>query len=621
MPKIWGQGRSPCGEVQEAGGGLLPRGAGPRRPRKAYPKRQRGARGRVAPERRIRRESVGAGARSPQQGYLWARSPRQNRPRSVTRLHPEICYDERTIPAASYEDAVKTTQERIEDLRRRRELARTADPQAAEKQHQRGKLTARERIDLLLDPGSFVELDAFAVHRTSAFGMAGRKPLGDGVVTGHGTIDGRAVCVFAQDFTVFGGSLGEVFAEKICKVMDLALRMGVPCIGLNDSGGARIQEGVVSLGGYAEIFYRNVMASGVIPQLSVIAGPCAGGAVYSPAMTDFILMVKGSSQMFITGPDVIKTVTNEDVGFEDLGGAMTHNSRSGVAHFAAESEEEVFEQLRALLSFLPLNNLEDPPYAPPADDPERMDEALQTIIPDNPRKPYDIVQVIDAVVDDGVFFEVQPFYARNIVVGFARLDGNPIGVVANQPAHLAGVLDIDSSVKAARFVRFCDAFNIPLVTFVDVPGFLPGTQQEYGGIIRHGAKLLYAYCEATVPKLTVITRKAYGGAYDVMSSKHIRADFNFAWPTAEIAVMGVDAAVKIIFRRELGEAANPAQRQSELVEDYQNRFANPYVAAERGYVDDVIEPRETRPALIRALRLARSKRQSLPARKHGNIPL
>jgi len=531
-----------------------------------------------------------------------------------------LCYDERTNIACA-RDTLKTTQERIEDLRRRRTQARTTDPQASEKQHTRGKLTARERIDALLDPGSFVELDAFAVHRATAFGMEKRKPLGDGVLTGHGTIDGRPVCVFAQDFTVFGGSLGEVFAEKICKVMDLALRMGVPCIGLNDSGGARIQEGVVSLGGYAEIFYRNVMASGVIPQLSVIAGPCAGGAVYSPAMTDFILMVKGSSQMFITGPDVIKTVTNEDVGFEELGGAMTHNTRSGVAHLAADDEDEVFEQLRTLLSFLPANNLEDPPYLAPADDPERMDEALQTIIPDNPRKPYDIVQVIDAVVDDGIFFEVQPLWARNIVVGFARLDGFPIGVVANQPNHLAGVLDIDSSVKAGRFVRFCDAFNIPLVTFVDVPGFLPGTQQEYRGIIRHGAKLLYAYCEATVPKLTVITRKAYGGAYDVMSSKHIRADFNFAWPTAEIAVMGVDAAVKIIFRRELGEAKNPAERQAALVADYQNRFANPYVAAERGYIDDVIEPKETRPALIRALRLARNKRQSLPARKHGNIPL
>jgi propionyl-CoA carboxylase beta chain len=516
---------------------------------------------------------------------------------------------------------MKTTQERIEELRQRRAQAGAVDPQAAEKQHARGKLTARERVDLLLDPGSFVELDAFAVHRTSAFGMDKRKPLGDGVITGHGTIDGRPVCLFSQDFTVFGGSLGEVFAEKICKVMDLALRMGVPCIGLNDSGGARIQEGVVSLGGYAEIFYRNVMASGVIPQLSVIAGPCAGGAVYSPAMTDFILMVKGSSQMFITGPDVIKTVTNEEVGFEELGGAMTHNTRSGVAHFAADGEEQVFEQLRALLSYLPANNLEDPPYVAPTDDPERMDAALQSIIPDSPKKPYDMLGVIDVVVDDGMFLEVQPFWARNIVVGFARLDGFPVGIVANQPAHLAGTLDIDSSVKAARFVRFCDAFNLPLITFVDVPGFLPGTQQEYGGIIRHGAKLLYAYCEATVPKLTVITRKAYGGAYDVMASKHIRADFNFAWPTAEIAVMGVDAAVKIIFRKELAEAHDPAARQADLVEDYQNRFANPYVAAERGYLDDVIEPQETRPALIRALRLARGKRQSLPARKHGNIPL
>ncbi len=516
---------------------------------------------------------------------------------------------------------MKTTRERIEDLRRRRERARMTDPQAAEKQHARGKMTARERIERLLDAGSFVELDTFAVHRTTAFGMDRMKPLGDGVITGHGTIDGRPVCLFSQDFTVFGGSLGEVFAEKICKIMDLSLRMGVPCIGLNDSGGARIQEGVVSLGGYAEIFYRNVVASGVVPQLSLIAGPCAGGAVYSPAMTDFILMVKGSSQMFITGPDVIKTVTGEDVGFEELGGAMTHNSRSGVAHFAADSEEEAFEQLRLLLSFLPSNNLEDPPYAPADDDPDRMDENLQTIIPDNPRKPYDMHQVIGAIVDEDSFLEVQPFWSRNIIIGFARLDGHVVGLVANQPAHLAGTLDIDSSVKAARFVRFCDAFNIPLVTFVDVPGFLPGTQQEYGGIIRHGAKLLYAYCEATVPKLTVITRKAYGGAYDVMASKHIRADFNVAWPTAEIAVMGADAAVKIIFRRELAQAANPAERLAELVEDYQNRFANPYIAAERGYLDDVIEPRETRPALIRALRLARGKRQNLPPRKHGNIPL
>jgi acetyl-CoA carboxylase carboxyltransferase component len=516
---------------------------------------------------------------------------------------------------------MKTTRERIEELRRRRERARGTDPQAAERQHTRGKLTARERIERLLDPESFVELDAFAVHRSNAFGLDKQRPLGDGVITGHGTIDGRPVCLFSQDFTVFGGSLGEVFAEKICKVMDLAVRMGVPCIGLNDSGGARIQEGVVSLGGYAEIFYRNVVASGVVPQLSLIAGPCAGGAVYSPAMTDFIFMVKGTSQMFITGPDVIKTVTNEDVGFEELGGAMTHNSRSGVAHFAAEHEEDAFEQLRVLLSYLPSNNLEDPPYSAPDDDPERMEDLLQTIIPDNPRKPYDMHEVIGAVVDRESFFEVQQHWARNIIIGFARLDGHAIGVVANQPAQLAGTLDIDSSVKAARFVRFCDAFNIPLVTFVDVPGFLPGTQQEYGGIIRHGAKLLYAYCEATVPKLTIITRKAYGGAYDVMASKHIRADFNFAWPTAEIAVMGVDAAVKIIFRRELAQAPEPAARLAELTEDYQNRFANPYIAAERGYIDDVIEPRETRPALIRALRLARNKRQTLPPRKHGNIPL
>jgi len=515
----------------------------------------------------------------------------------------------------------QTTSEKIAELRRRREQARAGDQQAVARQHERGKLTARERVEQLLDPGSFVELDAFAVHRTTAFGMEQRRPLGDGVITGHGMIDGRAVCVFSQDFTVFGGSLGEVFAEKITKLMDLALRMGVPCIGINDSGGARIQEGVVSLGGYAEIFYRNVLSSGVIPQLSIIAGPCAGGAVYSPVMTDFILMVKGSSQMFITGPDVIKTVTGEEVGFEELGGAMTHNSRSGVAHFAAESEQDCFEQLRTLLSFLPLNNMDDPPFAPPADDPERMDEALQSLIPDSPRKAYDMLRVIEAVVDDGFFFEVQLYWARNLVIGFARLDGNVVGVVANQPMHMAGTLDIDSSVKGARFVRFCDAFNIPLVTFVDVPGFLPGTQQEYGGIIRHGAKLLYAYCEATVPKLTVITRKAYGGAYDVMASKHIRADFNFAWPTAEIAVMGVDAAVRIIFRKELAEADNPAERQAELAEDYQSRFANPYVAAERGYIDAVIEPKETRPALIRALKLARTKRQSMPARKHGNIPL
>jgi acetyl-CoA carboxylase carboxyltransferase component len=514
-----------------------------------------------------------------------------------------------------------TTSERINDLRQRREQVLRGDPKSIQKQHERGKLTARERIETLLDPDSFVELDAFTVHRATSFGLDKRKPMGDGVITGHGTIDGRPVCIFSQDFTIFGGSLGEVFAEKICKVMDLSMRMGVPCIGINDSGGARIQEGVVSLGGYAEIFYRNVLSSGVIPQLSIISGPCAGGAVYSPVMTDFILMVKGISQMFITGPDVIRTVTGEEVDHETLGGAMTHNSRSGVAHFAANDEAECFDQLRTLLSFIPSNNMEEPPYAPPDDDPERMDDHLQSLIPDSPRRPYDITTAIEAVVDDSFFFEVQPFWARNVVIGFARLGGYPVGVVANQPMHLAGTLDIDSSVKGARFVRFCDAFNIPIVTFVDVPGFLPGTQQEYGGIIRHGAKLLYAYCEATVPKLTVITRKAYGGAYDVMASKHVRADFNFAWPTAEIAVMGVDAAVRIIFRKELAEAEDPAARMAELVEDYQQRFANPYVAAERGYIDAVIEPRETRPILIRALNLARTKRQSLPSRKHGNIPL
>ncbi len=514
-----------------------------------------------------------------------------------------------------------TTAEKIAELRRRREQAATTDPKAAEKQHARGKLTARERIERLLDADSFVELDALAVHRSTAFGLENKRILGDGVITGHGTIDGRQVCVFSQDFTVLGGSLGEVFAEKIVKVMDLAMRMGVPLIGINDSGGARIQEGVVALGGYAEIFYRNVVASGVIPQLSIIAGPCAGGAVYSPAMTDFILMVKGTSQMFITGPDVIKTVTGEEVTQEQLGGAMTHNSKSGVAHFAADDEDECFDQLRTLLSFLPLNNMDDAPSIEPTDDPDRMDDALQSIIPDQTKKPYDMKTVIELIVDDGFFFEVQPHYAPNLVIGFARLDGMSVGIVGNQPAALAGTLDIDSSVKGARFVRFCDAFNIPLITFVDVPGFLPGIHQEYGGIIRHGAKLLYAYCEATVPKLTVITRKAYGGAYDVMASKHIRADFNFAWPTAEIAVMGASGAVSIIFRKEIAESADPVATNAELIHNYEERFANPYIAAERGYVDSVIEPRETRPALIKALRLSRTKRQSLPPRKHGNMPL
>jgi acetyl-CoA carboxylase carboxyltransferase component len=517
------------------------------------------------------------------------------------------------------QDAEQTPLERLQELEE--EALHPAGIEAEEKQHARGKLTARERIDLLLDPGSFVELDRFATHRATAFGMEERKYLGDGVVTGYGTVDGRTVFVFSQDFTVFGGSLGEVFAEKIIKVMDLAMKMGAPLIGINDSGGARIQEGVVSLGGYAEIFWRNVMASGVIPQISVVAGPCAGGAVYSPAITDFIFMVRDISYMFITGPDVVKTVTGEEVTFEELGGADTHATKSGVAHFAADTEEDVFEDVRALLAYLPANNLEDPPRMEPTDDPSRETPELVTIIPDSANKPYDMQGVIEAVVDDGEFLEVQQGYAPNMIVGLARLDGFPIGIVANQPKHLAGVLDIASSEKAARFVRFCDCFNIPLVTFVDVPGFLPGTEQEYGGIIRHGAKLLYAFAEATVPKLTVITRKAYGGAYDVMSSKHIRADVNLAWPSAEIAVMGPDAAVKIIHRREIASSQEPEARTQELIDDYRARFANPFIAADRGYVDDVIEPQHTRSVLVRSLRMTRSKRASNPPRKHGNIPL
>ena len=465
----------------------------------------------------------------------------------------------------------------------------------------------------------------FTRHRAHGFGLEDNRPWGDGVVTGHGTIDGRKVFVFSQDFTVFGGSLGEVFAEKICKVMDLGVKMGCPVIGINDSGGARIQEGVVSLGGYADIFFRNVRASGVVPQISVVMGPCAGGAVYSPAITDFIFMVKGTSHMFITGPEVIKTVTGEEVTMEELGGALSHATRSGVAHFASESEEECLEMVRELLSFIPQNNLEMPPYEEPDDVPDRQDPALKSIVPDLPTKPYDIKDVVRAVVDDGHFFEVAPLYAQNIVVGFARLNGHSIGVIGNQPKAMAGVLDIAASTKGARFVRFCDAFNVPLVSFVDVPGFLPGTSQEYGGIILHGAKLLYAYAEATVPKLTVITRKAYGGAYDVMSSKHIGADFNAAWPTAEIAVMGPEGAVNIVFRKELEAAANNgddvATRRAELVSEYTERFANPYIAAERGYVDDVIEPEETRPWLIKALELSLTKREPGPKRKHGNIPL
>jgi propionyl-CoA carboxylase beta chain len=486
------------------------------------------------------------------------------------------------------------------------------------KQHEEGKLTARERIELLLDPGSFIELDKFKVHRCDDFGMQNKKILGDGVITGYGTVEGRQVFVFAQDFTVFGGSLSGAYAEKICKVMDLAVSTGCPLIGLNDSGGARIQEGVVSLAGYAEIFYRNVSASGVVPQLSAILGPCAGGAVYSPAITDFIVMTKGTSYMFITGPDVIKTVTHEEVSKDELGGAQTHNAKSGVAQFAAEDEASAIRTLRELLSYLPSNNLDEPPIVPSDDPADRRDEALKTIVPESPNKPYDIKEVIRAVVDDRHFFEVAEHFARNIVTGFARLGGRAVGIVANQPAVLAGVLDIDASRKGARFVRTCDAFNVPLVTFVDVPGFLPGTAQEWGGIITHGAKLLYAFAEATVPKLTVITRKAYGGAYDVMSSKHIRADVNLAWPTAEIAVMGPEGAVNIVFRRELEKGT---KTRDDLVQNYRDTFANPYKAAELGYVDEVIVPEETRPRLCRALQMLRTKRADVPRRKHGNIPL
>ncbi|TAM56262.1 acyl-CoA carboxylase subunit beta [bacterium] len=492
---------------------------------------------------------------------------------------------------------------------------------AVERQHQRGKLTARERIERLVDPGSFVEFDQFAVHRQRAFGMGEKRYLGDGVVTGRATIDGRQVFLFSQDFTVMGGSLGEVFAEKICKIMDLAVRTGCPVIGINDSGGARIQEGVVSLGGYAEIFWRNVQASGVVPQISLIAGPCAGGAVYSPAITDFILMTDQVAQMFITGPEIIKTVTNEEVSFEELGGAYTHATKSGVAHLIAADEDDMLEQARVLLSYLPQNNLEDPPRTHCSDDPLRADEELAEIIPENPNQPYDMLEVINRVVDDGEFFEIQPLYAQNIICGFARCGGRSVGIVANQPKVLAGVLDINSSIKSARFVRFCDAFNIPLVTFVDVPGFLPGTAQEYGGIIKHGAKLLFAYAEATVPKITVITRKAYGGAYDVMASKHIRADVNLAWPSAEIAVMGPQGAVKTIFRREIEAAADPQAKNDELVAEYTRRFANPFIAAERGYIDDVIEAPQTRAAICRALEMLENKRVERPRRKHGNIPL
>jgi propionyl-CoA carboxylase beta chain len=517
------------------------------------------------------------------------------------------------------EDGTQAKLERM--LEHREEAAHQGSERAVERQRSQGKLLARERIEKLLDPASFVELDRYVRHREVEFGMREKRPWGDAVVTGHGTILGRKVFVFSQDFTIFGGSLSEVFAEKICKVMDMAVKYGCPVIGINDSGGARIQEGVVSLAGYAEIFWRNVQASGVVPQISLVMGPCAGGAVYSPAMTDFVFMVEGSSYMFITGPDVVKTVTGEEVTFEELGGAATHASKSGVAQFISPNEEACLEDARYLLSFLPQNNLEPAPFARPSDPVDREETDLDTLIPDDPAKPYDIKRVIELVVDDGDYLEVHERYAENIVCCLARLGGHPVGVVGNQPRSLAGVLDIDSSVKAARFVRTCDAFNIPLVTFVDVPGFLPGTAQEWGGIIRHGAKLLYAYCEATVPKLAVITRKAYGGAYDVMSSKHIRSDFNFAWPTAEVAVMGPEGAVNIVFRGELEEAADPEARRAELIHEYRERFANPLSAAERGYVDDVIEPRRTRPVLIEALETSLSKRERRPPRKHGNIPL
>jgi acetyl-CoA carboxylase carboxyltransferase component len=513
-------------------------------------------------------------------------------------------------------------QPRLQNLRDRKARTRLGGGQERiDAQHNKGKLTARERIDLLLDNGSFQETDAFVIHRSQGFGLEEQKIPSDSVVTGWGTIEGRLVYVFSQDFTVLGGSLGEVHAEKICKIIDLALKNGAPVIGLNDSGGARIQEGVVSLAGYAEIFLRNTLASGVIPQISAILGPCAGGAVYSPALTDFIFMANGTSNMFVTGPDVVKSVTHEEVTFEDLGGAAVHSEKSGVCHVAAASESDALYLIRKLLSYLPQNNMEEPPFLPSGDDALRMNETLDTIIPNDAGKPYNVKEIITQVVDNGHFFEIQEGFAQNIVIGFAHLGGHSVGIVANQPQVLAGVLNIDASEKAARFVRFCDCFNLPVVTFVDVPGFMPGTDQEHGGIIRSGAKLLYAYCEATVPKLTVILRKAYGGAYIVMSSKHMRGDLNLAWPSAEIAVMGPEGAVSIIFRKEMEKAKDPIKRKAELVTEFREKFANPYVAAERGYLDDIIEPRETRPRLINALEMLQNKRDSNPSKKHGNIPL
>ena len=514
---------------------------------------------------------------------------------------------------------LKETINRLEDLNQ--QALQGGGTKRIERQHELGKKTARERIDAFLDPGSFVELDRLKTHRCIDFDMEKTKIPGDGVVTGYGTVDGRRVFVFSQDFTVFGGSLSSAFSEKVCKVMDLAMKTGCPVVGINDSGGARIQEGVESLAGYGEIFLRNVLSSGVVPQISAIMGPCAGGAVYSPAITDFIFMVENSSYMFITGPDVIKTVTHEEVTMQELGGAATHNATSGVAHFASPDEDECFHSIRELLGYLPGNNMEDPPFQPTTDDPDRRDEALNQIVPDNPNRPYDVTEIIRSVADEQHFFEVQKDYARNIVVGFARLGGKPVGVVANQPAFLAGVLDIDASVKGSRFVRFCDCFNIPIISFIDVPGFLPGTSQEYGGIIRHGAKLLYAYCEATVPKISVITRKAYGGAYVVMSSKAIRGDMNLAYPTGEIAVMGPDGAVNIIFRNAIKEAKDQDAERTKLVDEYRETFANPFKAAELGYIDEIIMPADTRPRLIQALTMLQNKREKNPPKKHGNIPL
>jgi len=511
---------------------------------------------------------------------------------------------------------------KILELRLKREQGRAGGgSKRIDQQHAKGKLTARERVDLLLDEGSFQELGMFVGSRQNAFSADGESYLGDGVITGFGTIEGRLVYVYSQDFTVMGGSLGEAHAEKIVRLLDMAMKNGAPVIGLNDSGGARIQEGVVSLGGYADIFLRNTLASGLIPQISAVMGPCAGGAVYSPALTDFIVMVKDTSYMFVTGPDVVKTVTHEDVTFEQLGGAIVHNEKSGVAHFAADSEEHSVELIRKLLSYLPQNNMEEPPLVRPNDDALRADPLLDDIIPDSPNKPYDMKEIIHRIVDDGGFLEVQELFAPNIIVGFARLNGRAVGIVAQQPMVLAGVLDINASIKSARFVRFCDCFNIPLITFEDVPGFMPGLGQEHGGIIRHGAKLLYAYCEATVPKITVITRKAYGGAYDVMNSKHIRGDINYAWPTAEIAVMGPEGAVNILYRAEIAHAADPDGLRQKLIQEYREHFANPYIAAGRGYVDDVIEPHQTRAKLIAALEMLQNKRDTNPPKKHGNIPL